>query len=376
LDNRSIKNNIIFEFIISGIASAIGTVGLVLFLFGFLHYLFNNVYEDIIKSYNNNIMVMLIFIIAAIVIFIILMYIIFTKRMKNITKYIEEISLNLNKISYGELNLEIPVRTKDELGQLAGDINKMAYNLNELISKEREWEKSKNNLITNCSHDLRTPLTTILGFLELIQLELTDIEEKNKEKKDKLIHYCTISLSKSNELKKSLDQLFEFTKLTDSEIKLNKTKINIRELVEQATIGFIPLFDKNSMEYRIFYTENTIIISVDVLLLVRAFENIIGNSIKYASKGKFLDVTIQEKDSSVLINFTTYGNKIESEDLKNIFNRFYRVEKKCDKNEGTGLGLAIVKTIVDLHNGNIFVRSTEEKTEFEIELSKIDEFEV
>lgn len=117
-----------------------------------------------INAYNKNSSFMLEFIIAIFVVFIVLMCFIFIKRMNKTTDYIQEISQNVNIVANGNMDIDIPIRTGDELGALASDVNKMAYSIEEFMRKERQWEKQKNNLITNLSHDLRTPLTSVVGF--------------------------------------------------------------------------------------------------------------------------------------------------------------------------------------------------------------------
>ncbi|MBU3214879.1 HAMP domain-containing histidine kinase [Clostridium estertheticum] len=326
-----------------------------------LHIFCRGLYMKFISAYNTNSLVMIGFIIGIFVVFIVLMCLIFIKRMNKITNYIEEISHNLNIISNGNMDINIPIITKNELGNLASNVNKMACSIKELMKKERVWEKQKNNLITNLSHDLRTPLTSVIGFLELI-------EKGNYKNNDELHHYCEVSLSKAKELKSSVEQLFEFTRISNGDINLNKSNIYLQQLIEQATIGFIPSFEQAGMEYKISSKDVGLTINGDAILLVRAFENIISNAIKYGSEGKYLDVNIEKENNMVVVRFVNYGDIIEEENFKNLFQRLYRVEKHCNKKEGTGLGLAIVKTIVELHNGNIEVASSKERTEFKIKL--------
>jgi signal transduction histidine kinase len=328
--------------------------------FGMLHIVSKSLYVSFANAYNNDRTVMTIFTLVIFLIFICLMSFIFIKKMNKITDYIEEISKVLNSVATGNMDVTIPIRRKDELGILANDVNKMTCSLDELMKKEREWENQKNNLITNLSHDLRTPLTSILGFLELI--------EKGTNGDEKLNHYCNISLEKAKKLKNSIDQLFEFTKINNADLKLNKTEIGVEALIEQVTMGFIPVFEDNNMEYRITSKSKGLKINADPILLARAFENIISNSIKYASEGKYLDIIIDKEDDRAIVKFVNYGEEIKQEDLANLFNRFYRVEKSCNKIEGTGLGLAIAKTVMELHLGEINVTSSKEETQFEFKL--------
>lgn len=360
MKSRSIKYNIIINFILSGVQAFVMTMLIFISSFGILHILSKSLYISFANAYNNSKEFMMICTLVIFFLFICLLCLIFIKKMNKITDYIEEISQTLNLVSTGNMNVTIPIRRKDELGTLASDVNKMSYNLNELIKKERQWENQKNNLITNLSHDLRTPLTSILGFLELI--------EKGINSDEKLKHYCNISLEKANKLKSSIDKLFEFTKINNVDLKLNKTEIIIEALIEQVTMGFIPEFEDNNMEYRIISKSKNLKINADPVLLVRAFENIISNSIKYASEGKYLDIIIDKENNKAIVKFVNHGEHIKQEDLANLFNKFYRVEKSCDKREGTGLGLAIVKTVMELHSGEINVTSSKEETAFEFKL--------
>lgn len=356
MNSKNIKINIIINLFLSGVQAFIMTIFIFISVFAILHIASKNLYVSFANAYNNSKEIMMMCTLAIFFLFIVLMGIIFIRKMNKITDYIEEISQTLKSVSTGNMDVTIPIRRKDELGLLARDVNKMAYNLNELIKKEREWENQKNNLITNLSHDLRTPLTSILGFLELI--------EKGINKDEKLKHYCNISLEKAKKLKNSVDQLFEFTKINNFDLKLNKSEISIEALIQQVTMGFIPVFEDNNMEYRISSKSKGLKIKADPILLVRAFENIISNTIKYASEGKYLDIIIEKENNKAVVKFVNYGEQIKQEDLTNLFNKFYRVEKSCDKREGTGLGLAIVKTVIEQHSGEINVTSTKEETQF------------
>lgn len=326
-----------------------------------LHIFQPSLYMKFVNAYNKNSLFMLEFTMGIFIVFIVLMCFIFIKRMNKITDYIEEISQNVNIVANGNMDINIPIRGKNELGLLASDVNKMVYSIKELMRKERQWEKQKNNLITNLSHDLRTPLTSVVGFLELIK-------KRKYKNDDELAHYSEVSLNKAKELKGSVDQLFEFTKLSNGDIKLNISNISLYQLIEQVVIGFIPAFESNGMEYRVFSKGTGLMINVDAILLARAFENIISNTIKYGSDGKYLDIHIEKEDNMAVVSFINYGDIIEEKNVSNLFQRLYRVEKSCDKKEGTGLGLAIVKTVVDLHKGDIDIMSSKEKTEFKIKL--------
>lgn len=359
MSSKSIKIDILVNFILAVIISIIITLGLEFTVIFIVHILNLSAYTKFVDLYNNDSGFMLLVLLVNFIVFILIMSFIFMKRMNIITDYIKKISTSVNEVSKGNMDIEIPINSHNELGDLAQDINEMVLSIKSFIDKEREWEKSKNNLITNVSHDLRTPLTSIIGFIELI---------KNRRFKDdnEFEHYCEVAFIKSKELKYSIDQLFEFTKVTNNDIKLNKNVFCINELIQQVTMGFIPLFQENHMKYRISSNNSKIDICADANLIVRVFENIISNAIKYGSSGEFLDIILGREGDKAVINFVNYGDMISEKDLIKLFEKFYRVEKKSNKKEGTGLGLAISKTIVEMHGGSIRVNSSKEKTEFKV----------
>jgi signal transduction histidine kinase len=297
-------------------------------------------------------------------IFTILMIGFFLLLIRKKVQYLEEIIETIEVVSKGNLGINIPIRGCDEFGELAATVNSMAYQLKLLIEEERGWERTKNDLITNVSHDLRTPLTSILGYLELIAgIKYTD--------EDSLRHYAHIALSKSQELKTLIDDLFEFSKLSNPGIKINKIRVSIGELLEQVILGFIPVLKEARMEYRLFFPDEKLMVNGDPVLLTRVFDNLINNAITYGSEGKYLDVELTKENDEIVIHIINYGKPIPDSDLPYIFERFYRAERpRLGRDSGSGLGLAIVKNIIELHNGSIKAsrESSDNKTIFEVRL--------
>ncbi|WP_143186363.1 HAMP domain-containing sensor histidine kinase [Paenibacillus sp. P3E] len=276
--------------------------------------------------------------------------------------YLEDITKTLETISKGNLEVNIPVKSSDELGKLATTVNSMVYKLKILMEEEKSWENTKNDLITNLSHDLRTPLTSILGYMELI----ADVKYTDEES---LRHYAGIAFQKCNELKVLIDNLFEYSKLTNSELTINKSLLNLGELLEQVILGFIPALTEAEMEYRLFYSNEKIMINADPILLVRVFDNLISNAIKYGSEGKYLDIELSKADHEALVRIINYGEPILDEDLPFVFERFYTADKsRFGQTNGSGLGLAIVKSIIELHDGTVTVHNLDHRTAFEIRL--------
>ena len=302
------------------------------------------------------------FIILFLVIFSVLTVIFFLMLVRRRIQYLEEITKILDKISEGNLDIYIPVNTTDELGNMAQAVNDMAHKLKVTIEEERRLEKSKNDLITNISHDLRTPLTSTLGYLELITHMGCNDEEKLKR-------YSSIAYNQCKDLKLMIDELFEFSKLSNPGMAINKARVSIGELLEQVILGFIPVFKKEDMEYSLHFINEKLMVHADPLLLTRVFENLINNAIKYGKEGKYVDVELDRENDQAVIRIINYGSPIPDTDLPYVFERFYQTDQSRSKQSGgSGLGLAIAKSIIGLHNGSIRASSLDNRTIFEVKL--------
>ncbi|WP_211746853.1 ATP-binding protein [Paenibacillus sp. Marseille-Q4541] len=280
---------------------------------------------------------------------------------EQIHTYLEEINGGLAKIAKGNFDHQIPVRENHELGRIAESINAMSEQLNRSIQEERNAEKTKNDLITGVSHDLRTPLTSILGFLEIIDKDRYTSEVE-------LRYYMNIAYEKSLSLKKLIDDLFEYTRINNG-MPLNLRELDLTGLIEQLVEEFVPSLEQANMTIRTHVPDQPMLIKADGDQLVRAYENLISNSIKYASSGKYIDIYIEKDDRYVIVRICNYGEPIPKRDLPYIFERFYRVEQSRSKaTGGTGLGLAITKSIFEVHGGQISVDSSSSQTVFETRL--------
>jgi len=295
---------------------------------------------------------------------IIVFIISFMLFMENIVHYINEMTRSVRRIAEGDFNEVVKVQGEDELAYIATSLNDMTDKLLELMEKERDSERSKNELITNVAHDLRTPLTSIIGYMGYLTMK-KDLDEETKE------NYIQMVYTKAKRLEKLIEDLFSFTKLNYGKIAMRVEKVDIVMLINQLLDDFYPSFTENDLEYELVCKQNSIIISADGNLLARLFDNLINNAIKYGKEGKFIRVFIRDEDEHVVVSVVNYGYVIPKKDIKNLFNKFYRVEQSRSTNTGgTGLGLAIVKNIVDMHKGNIEVRSDLDGTEFEVKLLK------
>lgn len=274
--------------------------------------------------------------------------------------YLKKIVKGINQIATGDLSTRIIIEDKDEFAFIADCLNKMADDINILIESERKNEKIKNDLITNVAHDLRTPLTSIIGYLNLTTKN-KNLEDETQQK------YISIAYEKSLRLEKMIGDLFSYTKYNSEEIVAKSKPIDMVKFMEQMIEEFYPSLQDEKLEYEFHSNSESAIIDGDGDLLARAFSNLISNAIKYGKDGKNLRIYVSKNQSFVSIAVINYGEVIPEKDLEYIFDRFYRVENsRSVETGGTGLGLAIAKKIILMHDGTIKATSTLEGTTFEV----------
>ena len=293
---------------------------------------------------------------------ILLFAIFFVRRLSGAVRSLGAISTALQDISEGDLYTSVEVTGDDEISRMGDSLNKMVSDLRTLMDREREAERTKNELITNVAHDLRTPLTSIIGYLELLSQNPEMPEETRKR-------YVDIAFSKARRLQQLIEDLFSFTKLGNGKVALRVSRVDVVRLLSQLLEEFYPSFLQNGMTYELESNVPAKVISADGDLLARLFDNLINNAIKYGADGKKISVDIEAEEDWVTISVRNYGYVIPEEELPNIFRRFYRVEQsRSSSTGGTGLGLAIVKNIVDMHGGTVDVRSDLDGTVFRVRL--------
>ena len=294
-----------------------------------------------------------------IAIFTILLLIIYFILISNkFVMYVREIISGVERMKSGDLMEEIPVRGEDEFSS----INEMRQNLYETMEAQKAVEKTKDELITNVAHDLRTPLTSILGYLDL----LTQGDFLTEEQKQK---YLGIVSSKAKQLETLVKDLFDYTRYDRNKVKIKKEILDLNLFVPQLVDEFYPSFIDHQLECRTDFYEGALNIEGNGELLARAIGNLISNAIKYGADGKLVEVHTGLKDKKAFVAIVNYGKIIPAKDLDKIFDKFYRVENSRSlKTGGTGLGLAIAKNIINLHEGNIWATSDESGTRFQIEL--------
>lgn len=284
------------------------------------------------------------------ILFLLILFLIL--KLYYIKKSLKQISSSITDILETETNALISISSQDK------DVIRLTKKLNVELKKLRiqklqyiNGNQELKNLITNISHDIRTPLTAISGYVELLY-------KRNNE--DKQLEYLKIVDLKTKELILLTEQLFYFTKTLDNTIKIKKEKKCINNLLEEVLVSYYSVFKRLNINPQINICNNKIYKNVDETLITRVFENILSNVFKY-SKGTF-KVDLLENGKII---FTNNASSLDAIQVKKIFNRYYTVE---NAEKSTGLGLSIAKQLIELHNGKISATYIKKNLIIEIEL--------
>lgn len=278
------------------------------------------------------------------------------KLLKKVFFYIEAISKASKEIVDKEIEfIDLP----PELEELEKQMNviKRESEKNERLA--REAEERKNDLVVYLAHDLKTPLTSVIGYLTLLRDE-NQISEELREK------YLSISLSKAEHLEDLINEFFEITRFNLTHITLEYSRVNLTRLLEQLTYEFKPILLEKNLQCVLEIAPDTMM-KCDINKMQRVFDNLLRNALNYSFENTTIYITAVQNGENLSIKFTNYGNTIPKEKLERIFEQFYRLDtSRNSKSGGAGLGLAIAKEIVELHNGRITARSENEIIEFEV----------
>jgi signal transduction histidine kinase len=284
-------------------------------------------------------------------------------------KYFDEISNGIHHLANGDFTNQVRVSSNDEFGYIAREINVASEKLKEAVERGDFAENSKDQLIVNLAHDLRTPLTSVLGYLDLI------LKDENLTK-EQIKHFSTIAFTKSERLESLIDELFEITRMNYGMLQLEKRPIDISELLIQLEEELYPSLEKKDLEARLNIAPH-LHINGDGKLLARVFENLLTNAIRYGYDGNFVDMNGYIDHEEVVVQIINYGDSIPEEDLPYLFDMFYTGDKaRSEQQGGTGLGLFIAKNIIEQHNGTISAESNVIRTIFEVRLPKEDNLEI
>jgi two-component system sensor histidine kinase VanS len=315
---------------------------------------FNNsdaqtIYQLVIR---NN-MDMLLFVV--ILIFLVILFRFFVSWF---TKYFDEISAGMNNLTE-ESDAEIAL--SPELDFMENKLNQIKNYLEKQKKAALDAEQRKNDLVVYLAHDIKTPLTSVIGYLSLLD-EAPDMPPKQKAK------YVGITLEKAYRLEQLINEFFEITRFNLQTIVLNKEKINLLFMLQQMADEFYPMLTPQGQQVSVNVPDGFILWG-DVDKLARVFNNILKNAIAYSYENSVIDISAKQQDKNVVITFTNQGNPIPQGKLNSIFEKFYRLDTaRSSSTGGAGLGLAIAQEIVTAHDGTISVESNQENTTFTVKL--------
>ncbi len=276
----------------------------------------------------------------------------------SMTKPLREMAAAARSFSTGDFSVRVPAEGEDEIAQLARSFNHMADSMADLESVRRSF-------IANVSHELKTPMMTIGGFIDGI-LDGTVPEEKRKQ-------YLLIVSEEVKRLSRMVKSMLSIARIEAGDMKLNPTDFDINELVCRTVFAFEQKIEEKKLEIMGLESDE-VFVKADNDLIHQVVYNLIDNAVKFVNEGGYISFSYAVKDGNVFVSVKNTGAGIAQQELPRLFDRFYKTDKSrsLDKT-GVGLGLYIVQTIVNQHKGDLLVKSVEgEYTEFTFSVPAAD----
>lgn len=297
-------------------------------------------------------------VIPLIIIWVIGTLVLLYRLLKKVFGYIDEIGKATEELVNKDVEyIELP----DELEEIQKRMNhlKRESEKNEKLAKENE--EKKDELIVYLAHDIKTPLTSMIGYLSILD-EIDDMPKKKQK------NYISIALDKSYRLEDLINELFDVARFNSEKIVLEKEELNLNLMLEQIIDDFYPTLRELNKSIKLDYNE-PISINGDSDKLSRVFNNLIKNAISYSKEESEIVINLKKDNNNAIVEVINKGKQISKEKLSKIFEKFYRLDSaRTSRTGGSGLGLAIAKDIVELHNGTIIAESNEEETTFRVTL--------
>jgi signal transduction histidine kinase len=287
-----------------------------------------------------------------------LLFFLMTRRLRIVTN-------TVNSFKTGDFKTRIHISADDEIGQLGEAFNKMADTINANMEEIKNNDRLRRDLIANISHDLRSPLASVQGYLETILIKEKSLSEEKRHR------YLKTVYKNIQRLNKLVHELFELSRLDAQQVKPVKEPFSITELTQDVVLKFKPQAEKRKIMLRSNFPAGFPMVEGDIGLIERALSNLLDNALNYTPEHGKITINLQNEEEKVTVNVSDTGSGIPDDDLPHIFTRFYRVDKSRSS-EGTGLGLAITKKIIEIHDCNISVHSEPNRgTTFTFDLFKI-----
>ncbi len=258
----------------------------------------------------------------------------------------------VQKFEQGQFQQRVKLKGKDEMGKLGATFNSMAQTIVYNMEQLKEADQQRRQLIANISHDLRTPLASICGYSETIQIKDNTLSKEERQKYLQVIHDTA---SKMEEL---VEQLLDLSKLDARQVKPQMEPFSIKDLIYDVLMKFKPQADKSGIKIEIDVPDGLPQVYADIGLIERVLSNLVDNALRYTPSGGSVTIGAIQNNDQIEIKVRDTGSGIPQKDIPHIFDRFFRIEKSRGTiTGGTGLGLAIVKKILEIHNSSIFVNS-------------------
>lgn len=275
---------------------------------------------------------------------------------RHITRRVQELAVGMNTFKQSDFQQSIELmqrfdgRRGDEIDQLGSTFREMSERIVHQVKLLQHNDASRREMVANVSHDLRTPLASLQGYLETLKLKAEELSDEQRRE------YIDIAYKHSERLRKLISELFELSTLENQDARLHFEPFSMSELLQDVCQKFRLEAEKKGLQLSTAISTQPTFVSADIGLIQRVVENLIENAIKYTPQGGQVAVSLLMGEDTITTQITDTGQGIAAEDLPHIFERFYRVEKHRNL-DGTGLGLAIAKRIMQLHNSSIEVQS-------------------
>ena len=274
-------------------------------------------------------------------------------------RYLERLIYATEELYESDDLIQLP----DELKEVENILNEIKLNIQRNERAAREAEQRKNDLVVYLAHDLKTPLTSIIGYLSLLKEE-SGISPELRQK------YLSITLDSAERLEELINEFFEITRFNLTHITLEITRVNIKRLFEQIVFEFGPTMREKNLTCKI-EADPELTIRCDGDKIQRVFDNLVRNAVNYSFPNTEIYLRVRENGENVICTCENHGNTIPEEKLERLFEQFYRLDSaRATRSGGAGLGLAIAKEIVELHGGRIRAESRDEIIRFTVVLPK------
>ena len=283
-------------------------------------------------------------------------FVVYYFSQKIMIKPLGKINCVADKISKGEVDKRVYIQSNDEIGELAKSFNLMAESLEKI-------EENRRQFISNVSHEIRSPLTSIKGFISGI---LDGVIPKEKEQ-----YYLSLAYDETQRLTRLVNDLLDLSAIEAGQLKLRIEEVNINEIIRLTVIKFEQKIKEKKLKADVCLQDDDLYVVGDKDRLIQVVTNLIDNAIKYSDEGENIEVKTKVKGSKVYVSVYNSGANISEEDMKHIWSRFYKADKARSSKVSTGLGLSIVRSILTQLGEDIWVENKQQGVMFTFTLKKI-----